>query len=267
MKLRLALLLLSVGAATVPLCAQVRAPKAGIVRYRTGALHPLFGLGSSYIVGPAYSKSAVAAAFSDGFGLIADGVTLSLVDASGKAELAPLARIPCAEAAPILGIEDSADSAVAWLPSESALVVFIGHSFGRIPLFGLEPGSIVTSVSKLGPSSARLLLVRTDNTVIEAHVSLATGQVSDCRIVDAHGRAAVQSGYSFSVFDDKLHVSTLDSSNAPLDFPLNVTGAAFEQASSKSLHISSPAGDRNWIVYRENDRLAVAELPLPVVSK
>ena len=267
MKLRLALLLVSLSVASLPLPAQVRSPKAGIVRYRTGALHPLFGLGSSYIVGPPYGESAVAAAFSDRFGLVADGVTLSLVEARENYDLAQLASISCAELKPILGIEDSADSAVAWLPSESLLLVSNGHAFRKLLVSGLEPGTTVTSVSKSGPSSVRLLLARTDNTVIEAQVSLATGQVSDWRIVDAHGQVAVQSGYYFSVSGGKLHGSPMDSRNTPLDFPLNITEAAFEQASSKSLHISSPAGDRNWIVYQENGRVAVAELPLPAVSK
>ena len=263
MKAVLRLLTLSLAMFIAALPGQVRAPKAGVVRYRTGDVHPVFGLGSSYFVGPSYRGSAVAAAFSDRFGLVADGTFLTLAGDN----LSQLARIPCVEAKPVLGIGDAADSAIAFLPSENVLQSFDGKSFVRVPVLGLEPGVTVTFVSKLDTASVRLLAARNDRTVFEAVASIETGQVSDYKAIDAHGTAAAQFGYYLSVYDGKLHLAPIDSSSIPQEFAFGYGPVTFEQSSSKSLHIASDGGEHDWIIYKSQGHVTVAELPIPAVSK
>ena len=263
MKAGLSFLTLSLAVFPAALPGQVRAPKAGVVRYRTGDIHPVFGLGSNYMVGPAYSGSAVAAAFSDRFGLVADGAFLTLA----SDDLSQLARIPCVETKPVLGIGDTPNSAVAFMPSENAFQSFDGKSFVRVPVLGMEPGVTVTFVSKLDAASVLLLAARTDGTVFEAVASIETGQVSDYKAVDAHGTVAAQFGYYLSFYGGKLHLSPINAGSVPQEFALSEETVTFEQSSSKSLHVASTAGDRDWIVYKSQGHVTVAELPVPAVSK
>lgn len=258
MKFYLPASIVSLCIAPMPLASQVNAPKAGVVRYRSGSVHPVYGLGSSWVVRAPFVRSAVAAAFSDRFGLVSDGASLSLL----KEDFSPLARTSCVESNPVLGISDTSDSAVAWLPSRAVLIAFDGKNFTSIPVIGLEPGVAITAIAKSG-SVVRLLETRPDLTVAVVEVALPTGQVSASReIIEARGRAALHGNYVCSVYESKLHLSPLD--NAPaLEFPLEGADVSFEQASSKSLHITSPAGNRNWIAYSENGHIALAELPAP----
>lgn len=258
MKFYLPVSIVSLCTASMPLLSQINTPKAGVVRYRSGAVHPVFGLGSSWVVRSPFVRSAVAVAFSDQFGLIADGASLSLL----KEDFSPLAKISCVESHPVLGIGDSADTAVAWLPSRNSVITFDGRTFISTPISGLEPGAQVTSVLKNG-NEVRLLQMRPDGSVFTTEISLTTSQVTTSKeIGEARGPAAFHLGYICSVYENKLHLTSFDG-NGTLDFPLDAKTPAFEQASSKSLHITSPGDNRNWIVYAENGHIALAELPAP----
>lgn len=243
---------------SMPLVSQINMPKAGVVRYRSGAIHPVYGLGSSWVVRSPFVRSSVAAAFSDSFGLVADGASLSLL----KDDFSPVAKTSCLDLRPVLGIGDNAESAVAWLPSANALVTFNGKAFVTTATDGLEPGATVTAVGKTG-ESVRLLLTQANGSVSVAELSLKTGQLKSMgEIAEARGSAAFHLSYICSVYDGKLHLTSADG-NGTLEFPLNASAVTFDQSSTASLHITSPGDSRNWIVYAENGHPALAELPAP----
>ena len=240
MKFYLPVSVVSLCTAAMPLLSQINTPKAGVVRYRSGSVHPVYGLGSSWVVRSPFVRSAVAVAFSDRFGLVSDGASLSLL----KDDFSSLAKISCVESHPVLGIGDADDSAIAWLPSRNAAVAFDGKTFVSTTISGLEPAAIVTAVAKRG-DTVRLLQTRSDGSVFLTEFSLSTGQAGNAKeIPEAHGRSAFHLDYVCSVYQSKLHLVSLDT-GATLEFPLDASAAAFEQASSKSLHITSPGDNRN----------------------
>ena len=115
-------------AAALPLSAELQTPTAGVVRYRSGDVHPLYGLGSTYVAGPLYAAGVVALASSDHLLLYSNGKAISLADE----KFSPVASIACTEQRPVLGVGETVQSSVAYLPSEAAVLSFDGQEFIKI---------------------------------------------------------------------------------------------------------------------------------------
>jgi hypothetical protein len=231
--------LLSIFAAGL-LHAQVHAPQAGVVRCVDGSVHPVYGVPGSFVVGPAWSAGATTISFSDQAGLVASTGAIRLLSASG----AETGRYATSEAAPVLSVEGDAQSAIAWLPEQQAIIRWNGTSFDR---FALPPGSIagrVASLSVLKKNEAELLVYENG---APTRTTISLGQQSSVRDIETVPGASgpVLAFGSLLLFRDKSGI-TLESPNGlrrTLPLPPDV---AAERMSSHWLHLQSRAARQDW---------------------
>jgi hypothetical protein len=223
--------------------AQVHAPQAGVVRYADGSVHPVYGVPGSFIVGPAWSVRAIAISFSDQAGLVTEAGAIRLLSASG----AEIGKYASSEAAPVLSVEADAQSAMAWLPEQQAIIRWNGKSFDRS---ALPPGSIagpVTSVRAVGKNEAELLVFENG---AASRITISLGQQSSIRNIESvPGASGPALGFgSLLLFRDKGGI-TLENANGlrrTLPLPPDLTA---ERMSSHWLHLHSRDARQDWALH------------------
>jgi len=220
--------------------AQVRAPQAGVVRYTDGSVRAIYGVPGSFVVGPVWSTGATAISFSDHAGLIAEPGAIRLLSAGGMS----LATYATHEPAPVLGVEGSAQTAIAWLPKQEAIIRWNGSSFEVFTLAqGVIAGSVL-SLRTLAKNAAELLVAQNG---VAARITISLAPESTILSVDAVPGAtgsAVSFG-SLLLFCDKGGL-TLESSNGLRHFLALPADVVAERMSAHWLHLQSRGTRQDW---------------------
>ena len=235
--------------------AQVNAPKIGVARYSDNSVHAVFGLHEAFVVSAQAIGSAEAISFSDAGGLLANGGHIQLVGPS----LTVLAEYESSESRPLLNIDGSLTTAIAWLPAQHALLRWNGNSFLTTEVNSALPGR-VTCVRVHNPNTAQLLLVEAGGVVSEATISLDTGHLIGLGILPGVAAPAFAQ-HSFTLFHSDRGLEVKSENGAVRTLPISATDLMFERMSSDWVHLSSAATKQNWVLHLNERTLEVSELP------
>ena len=247
----------------LPMClaahlhAQLNTPKVGIVRYSDNSLHLVSGLRDDFIVSEQALGSANLASFSDSGGLIAKTGRIELIGPDSSV----IAEYDSAESAPVLNMDGSLTSAVAWLPTSHTLVHWNGSLFVKTAVLTNLPGP-VTAVRIDSPTTAKLLVTENGGEVSEATISLEYGSLIALDLVPAAtGAAFAQS--SFVLFHDEHGLEIATRSGALRTLSLTAPDLTIERMSSDWLHLASATAKQDWILHLTPTALELSELPAP----
>ncbi len=244
------------------LAAQISAPKVGVARYADHSVRAIYGLPAAFLVGERLTAPADAISFSDSGGLVSRGGKIQLVRRDGSV----VTEHDSGETAPVLNIDGDLTTAIAWLPSRHALLHWNGRSFVLTPLTSAISEN-VTSLHVQSAHSAKLLLATPDGHVLEATVSLDTGDLMSINPLPGVRAPAVQQ-YSFLVFHDKrgLEIQSADGTLRSISLP--ASDLTIERMSSDFLHLVSSATQRSWVLHLTAASLNLSLLPaLPEAAK
>lgn len=260
MKLRIVSFALLLCVATSAL-AQVNAPKLGFARYADRTVFKINGLEANVLIDSQLLSSADALSFSDAGGLVAMGGEIQLLALDGTV----LGAYRTSESAPIVNIDNALTTAIAWLPSQNALLRWNGQSFVTTPVIGAQLPGRVTSLQLNSGSTARLLTADASNNVFAATISLANGLVTSVDLVPSlKGPAYQQYGFIVSHDANGLHVSSANGSARTL--PLSAPDLSIERMASDWLHLSSSSGN-DWVLHLNPTTLHLSQLPHPDAIK
>lgn len=254
MKFPAALLLLPL--AVMPLlAAQLSAPKAGNVRYADGSVRTVYGFDANFVLGPAWAKASTVA-FSEKGGILAllRRIELVLPDGSVAAEYST------SDLYPLLGIGDGLNTAIAWLPSSSALVWWDGSRFRTTRLAGTLPGT-PTSLQSDG-SIATFLVTASDRSVLRVSIDLASGDIASVDVVPGARGPAFSEG-PFVVFRNDQGLAIERPNGAIRTLPYPAPDLEIERMSSGWLHIHSAALHRDWALHLTPSVCELSRLPEP----
>ncbi|HLH02233.1 MAG TPA: hypothetical protein VKX25_05655 [Bryobacteraceae bacterium] len=210
------------------LAAQVSAPNPGIVRVERSAVANVLGVPGNLLLVHSGFPSVDAIAFSNQVGLIATSGRIRLVQKDGKV----LGEAAYAGSVPVLNIDAAAESAVAWLNSENAILRWRAGQFERVPV-GEQAGKI-TSISMGDSQTAHLLAANPDGTVSRIDISLPDGSVRNLAVLPGVHAPAYAIG-SYILYADE-------------------NGLAIESAGGVKRIVAAPAGSfttermsDNWV--------------------
>jgi hypothetical protein len=248
------------------LSAQVNSPKLGAARFADGTIRAVHGLPANLLVSATPLTSADFASFSDAGGLVSRNGLIRLLGPDAS----PLAEYASSETAPLLNIDGPLSTAIAWLPSQHALLHWIGHSFSLTEVNVSSLGGEATSVQTLGSGQARLLVTHADASVAAVTLSLETGNVVSSDILPAvRGRAFAQ--HSFVVCENPRGLVVESASGQSRTVPLTAIGLpagdlTIERMSSDWLHVSSASTGHSWVLLLNSTNLHLSVLPAPPAS-
>ena len=237
------------------LSAQVNAPKVGFVRYADASVHAVFGLHNDYVVSRKALGSADAVSFSDSGGMIASKGRIQLFGSDSKV----IAEYDSGEIAPLLNIDGDLATAIAWLPSQQALLHWNGAAFVLTTFRGV-PLSNVSSVRLTTANTARLLLVESGGAVAAATVSLETGDLLSLNLLGGVAGPAVEQ-HSFLLFHDQYGLEIQAANGSMQTLPVKAADLRFERMSSDWLHVSSASAGRDWALHFNGTKVEFSELP------
>jgi hypothetical protein len=239
---------------------QLSAPSVGYVRYANDGVHGVYGLEGNYIVGRDVLASAATASFSDDGGLIFQSGSLTLVDS----KLTVLANTEINASDPVVRLDGNLQTAIAWIPASRVLVHWNGGAFVGMAVSGISEEDTVTSVRKLDRSTASVLVLKQDNSVVRELVSLRTGELKTSLAIPAASGAAFEDGTRIFCFQDqKLSVLSetgelLQVFSLPADDRLVI-----EQVSNQCLHLSTKTPGQDWLLHLNGSDLHLYKLPAP----
>jgi hypothetical protein len=246
--------------------AQVSSPSLGAARFADGTIRAVHGLPQNLLVSAIPLASADFASFSDTGGLVSRNGLIRLLGPDGS----QIAEYASSEIAPVLNIDGARSSAVAWLPSQHALLRWSGNSFALTEVKDIAWEDEVTCIQILSPEQARLLVTHADSSVSTITLSLETGNVVSSDILPAvRGRAFAQQ--SFLVFENPQGL-TVESANGDLR-TVRLTAASLptgdltiERMSTDWLHVSSTSTHGDWALFLNGTNLQLSILPSPPAS-
>jgi hypothetical protein len=239
------------------LVAQLSVPVIGIARYADHTVRGVNGLEANLLIDHDSLSSADAVSFSDAGGLVSVAETIQLVTLQGVT----VAQFRSNEASPVLNIDGALTTAIAWLPSRSALLYWNGASFAECQVAGAIPGA-VTSVQLSGAGAAALLSSDANGNVFQSSVSLQTGNIlSVDMLASVKGPAFQHAGFIISESGDGLAIRASDGSVRTL--PLSAPNLVFERMSSEWVHIASPSTHQDWALHLTSKALQLSILPAP----
>lgn len=237
--------------------AQVHAPRIGVIRCSDGSVRAVYGLAANFILASKPFATADAVSFSDGVGLIAANGRIQLVKTDGT----PVGEYESRETKPVLNVDTDAASAIAWLPSEHAILRWTGANFRQIPVAPFE--GRVTSLQAVAPDSAQLLILNDDGSTSRAAIALSTGELLSLEIVPgASGPAFAQQAallsHELSHEQKELVIEFANGVRQHLPIPGDIV---IERMSSEWLHLSSAATNRHWALHVAGSQADLFVLP------
>jgi hypothetical protein len=237
--------------------AEIRAPRIGMVRQLDGKIRPVYGVSANLICGKASEvQSVTAASFSDEAGLVLAGNRLILQTLDG----AILGSAEASESHPLLAIEGSPETAVAWLPSSGRLLMWNGQSFVDAKLDVASLTGKPTAIRRVDKNAVEFLLDTADGNAALVVVSTSTGAVLQFTTLAGLGEPAFGSNSSLVGQDHHQLVLQLnDGSRQTL--PISGADLVFEKASSSWLAVTSKAAGRQWLVHIDKAGVDASELP------
>jgi|GEM_PF-2493590 len=237
--------------------AQISAPKVGLARYADGTVQAIYGLDANFVIRGQAISPADAISFSDSGGLVSRAGHIQLLGRDASV----IAEYDSSEAAPVLNMDGGLTTAIAWLPSRHALLYWNGKSFVVTPLTSAISEN-VTSLRVQGGHSANLLLAGADGNVLEATVSLESGNLISINPLPGVKAPAFQQG-SFVVFHDREGLEIQAADGALRTFPLPASDLSIERMSSDWLHLASISMKRDWALHLSGSALNLSQLPAP----
>jgi hypothetical protein len=233
--------------------AQVSAPRVGFARFSGGSVHAVSGLPANLLVADVPAARADRLSFSDSGGLLSHNGQIDLVDANAQ----PVASFASGEAAPVLNVDSSLTTAIAWLPSSHSILRWDGKAFVRIEA---NLAGEVTGLQFVEPEKARLLVRQADASVSAVIVSLQTGLVIDSQIMPGvQGRAFAQG--SFLVASDSKTLVVESANGQRRVLPIAAGDLTIERMSSDWLHIFSASSGEHWALHLTENDLQLSQLP------
>ncbi|MFL6351539.1 MAG: hypothetical protein ACJ74Z_06785 [Bryobacteraceae bacterium] len=237
---------------------QVSTPEIGIVRYADSAVRPIYGVEANLVVGKQIVRTADAVSFSDFGGLVAVNGHIQLIDRHGSV----LGEYHSTETKPLLNIDGKLTTAVAYLPSQEALLYWTGTSFVATQLGKGSFSGIPTSVQIQGAHSAKLLATTNGGSVSEITISLDTNQPTSVKFLPGvQGPAFLH--HAFVVFHDKQGLEVEAPNGSRQTVRLASTDLVIERMSSDWLHLSSARTQQSWALHLNNTALHLSEMPVP----
>lgn len=242
----------------------VSAPRVGLVRYADGGIHSLYGVAGNYVVGPRLLDSADGLSFSEAGGLLVRQGALQLIDSN----LQTISSFNIGTEKPVLAIDRTLDSAIAWLPAHHLLVNSNGTAL--VPMTipdGSWQGQVI-GLQKISSDVASLLLLNAETgSVEEARVSLGTGSVlSVSSFAGVTGPVFRQADTLVSLHSGTLIITSV-STGAIQFFPIHAKDLTFERLSRDAIHLYSPSSGRDWILHvsarQPANQSSLFELPPP----
>jgi hypothetical protein len=216
----------------------------------------VWGLAANLITGDALPVEKVeAAAFSDEAGIVLSAGAVRMVTLEGV----ELGAYSTAESKPLLSISGSANTAIAWLPSEGKLVRWDRSSFvsSRIDSAVL-PGTAVDIYLRDG-RRVEFLLADGSGSLTRASVSLSGGSVSSDGSVPRGCHLAIRIG-SFLVFQDADALQIESQKGVMKSLPLRETELHYERASAMCIHLTASDG-RQWLLQLDGIEPLLSEIP------
>ncbi len=247
-----------------PLHAQLSLPQPGFARYADGSVHLVVGIPANLIVNARALTKADWASFSDTGGLTSTNGLIRLMSASG----AVLGEYQSGEARPILNIDSSLQSAVAWLASKHVLVAWNGTKFTEVEVDDSSFGGKVTFVRLTSAKIAELFVELADSSVSKLSISLPSGQLIGSNAEPGgHGAVFVQQGWMLSQNGRGLMAELPDGNRQTVELskePLPAEDLTIERMSTDWLHVSSRSTGADWAVFLSSRKTSVSRLPPPV---
>ena len=256
-RLVLALLLSSIPAF---LPGQISAPRVGLVRYASGGVYPVFGLQANYVLGNRLLDSVDSLSFSDAGGLLSRQGTLLLLDRN----LATAGSYDAAGTKPIVGIDSSLTTAIAWLPSHHTLVHWNGDALVPVLVLDGTVNGEVFGVSKVGDTG--VLLAKSSAGIVEEDtIALRTGiLLARTPLPGATGTVYRQGTLTVSVQNGQL--VTMPAAGTPKTIPIRADDVSFERMSDTCVHLHAASSGRDWLLHFSGDQSWLFELSIPATE-
>lgn len=250
-------LLLAISTCLVALLeAGIITPSIGVVRYGDGSVRRVYGLEANVLVGEPVLPFADAVSFSDCCGLVSVNGHIELISSNG----AILGEYDARDPRPVLNIGRELTTAIAYLPSRHALLHWKGRAFSVTEADLAPISGTVTSVEAVAEHSAILILTTPDANVMEARLSLDTGEPISVRpMPGVQGPAFLHQ--SFVLFHDKEGLEIESSNGNRRTIPVSARDISFEHMSSDWLHLSSASTKQDWALHVTDTGWQLSELP------
>jgi hypothetical protein len=246
-----------------PLNAQLSLPQPGFARYSDGSVHLVVGIPGNLIVEARALSKADCASFSDSGGLTSSNGLIRIMNASGAVQ----GEYQSGEARPVLNIDSSLRSAVAWLASKHALLGWNGTMFTEVGVDDSSFAGKVTFVRLASAKIAELFVEFADSSVSKMSVSLPAGQLIASNAEPAsRGAVFVQQGWMLSQNGGGLVGELPDGNRQTVELskePLPADDLTIERMSTDWLHVSSRSTGTDWAVYLSSGKTSVSLLPPP----
>jgi hypothetical protein len=235
--------------------AQLTVPKVGVVRFPDGGLRTVLGLDSNFIVNREVIAKADADSFSDQGGLLAKNGRIQLLGP----DLKVVAEYDSGESAPLLNIDGDLRTAIAWLPTERALLYWDGKSFA-LAQTNDQLLSHVLALRVGNSKTAKLLILEQGGAVSSATVSLESGNLLALNFLPGVQRSVFEQ-HSFLLFQDRDGLEIQAPDGKVRTIPISVPDLSFERISSDWLHLTSPSAKQDWLLHLNRSTLAISQLP------
>ncbi len=245
---------------------QVSAPRVGLARYASGGVYPVFGVQANYVLGNRLFDGVDALSFSEAGGLLSQRGSLLLLDAN----LATIGSFSLGSRnqgdVPIVGIDRSLTSAIAWLPAHHTLVHWNGSDLVSIVIpEGTVNGEVLT-VSKVGTDLGIVATKSLTGVVEETTVSLRSGtSIAHTLVPGVNGNVYRQGKLVVSVQNGQL-VTTAAANGTRKAVPIPADDVSFERISATCVHLHAAKSDRDWLLHFAGDQSLLFELPKPAAE-
>jgi hypothetical protein len=236
--------------------AEIHTPGIGLVLGSNGSVFSYCGIHANLVRGEQVFSQVQSASFGADTGLISTSGKIQLVSTSG----AVLSSYDTQEQAPALGIVDAPTSAIAWLPSQHALLHWNGSEFVLTQVPDTSWTGRVTSIRKLGPIAAELVTASADGNVLRILLDLHDGEIKNITPISrAHGFVFQHESFLLFPGEQGLEIQAVDGSRRTI--PMVEHDLTIERMSPEWLHIRSASSRKDWALHLHDSLLELSELP------
>jgi hypothetical protein len=243
--------------ASTAMWAGPRTPRVATIRESDGTLRPIWGLASNLVTGDALPIGKTeAAAFSDEAGIVLSRGAVRLVTLDG----AELGAYATAEPTPVLSISGSANTAIAWLPSEGKLIRWDGTCFVSLRIDAAELPGTPVDIYLRDDRRVVFLLADGHGSLTRASAGLTEGPVnSEGSGVPPSCNNAIQIA-SLLMFQDAGSLRIESQKGVMKSLPFRETELRYERAGAMCIHLAASNG-RQWLLQLSGVEPVLSEIP------
>jgi hypothetical protein len=244
--------------------AQLSVPLFGVVRFSDGSVHAVHGVAANLIADRRTLTSADAASFSNTAGLISENGLIQLVRTDGTV----IGEYQSGEPQPLLNIESTEQSAVAWLPLKHLLLGWNGKVLTQTAIDDSMFGGRVTFVRLADRGTAEFFVQLPDLSVAKVSVSLPSGQLRSSDIQPGiSGRMIVQQDWVLAQNGKGLVAASINGGAQDIvlsEKALPTGDLTMERMSNDWWHVASKSVGTHWAVQLGAFKSSVFLIPPPV---